>query len=92
MIESGKSLSYSKKYCSALEKILRLYDIKQNEKHPFIKLVMFCKKRTFVITEDGDIDRFSAEEMDVIYQASDEDFNCFEAQVRELMQKEIKVY
>ena len=27
---------------------------------------------------------FSAEEMDVTYQASDEDFNFFEAQVREL--------
>ena len=36
MIESGESLSYSKNYCSVLEKIARLHDIKQNEKHPLI--------------------------------------------------------
>ena len=36
MTESGKSLSNSKKYCSLLEKILGIYDVKQNEKHPFI--------------------------------------------------------
>ena len=34
--------------------------------------------------EDGEIIKFSGEEMDVICQASDEDFNFFEAQVREL--------
>ena len=48
------------------------------------KSVIFCKKKAFIITEDGDIDKFSGEEMDVIYQAADEDFNLFEAQVREL--------
>ena len=36
MIESGESLSYSKTFCSVLEKIVRLHDIKQNEKHPLI--------------------------------------------------------
>ena len=46
--------------------------------------VICCKLRTFVITEDGDIDKFAGEEMDVIYQATDEDFNFFQAQVREL--------
>ena len=46
------------------------------------KSIIFCKKRTFVITEDGDISKFAGEEMDVIYQASDEDLNFFEAQVR----------
>ena len=36
MTESGESLSNSKKYCSVLEKILGIYDVKQNEKHPLI--------------------------------------------------------
>ena len=48
------------------------------------KSVIFCEKRAFIITEDGDIDKFAGEEMDVIYQANDEDFNFFEAQVRDL--------
>ena len=48
------------------------------------KSAIFCKKRAFIITEDGDIDKFSGEEMDVIYEAFDEDFNFFETQVREL--------
>ena len=39
------------------------------------KSIIFCKKSPFIITEDGDIDKFSGEEMDVIYQASDEGFN-----------------
>ena len=43
------------------------------------KCVIFCKKRAFIITEDGNINKFSVEDMDVIYQASDEDFNFFEA-------------
>ena len=44
MIESGKSLSYSKNYCSVLEKIASLHDIKQNEKHPLIKQkVLSCR-------------------------------------------------
>ena len=48
------------------------------------KSVIFCKKRAFIITKDGDINKFAGEEMDVIYQAADEYFNFFEAQVREL--------
>ena len=36
MTESGKSLSNSKNYCSVLEKISKINDVKQNEKHPFI--------------------------------------------------------
>ena len=40
MIESGKSLSYSKNYCSVLEKIVRSNDIKQNEKHPLIYIYL----------------------------------------------------
>ena len=47
------------------------------------KSIIFFKKRAFIITEDGDINRFSREEMNVIYQASDKDFNFFETQVRE---------
>ena len=30
------------------------------------KLVIFCKKRAFIITEDGDIDKFGREEMEVV--------------------------
>ena len=41
------------------------------------KLIIFCKKRAFVITEDGDINKFSGKEMDVIYQAADKDLNFF---------------
>ena len=37
-----------------------------------------------MITKDGDIDKFAGKEMCVIYQATDKDFNFFEAQVREL--------
>ena len=39
------------------------------------KSIIFCKKRAFTITEDRDTGKFSGEELDVIYQASDEDFN-----------------
>ena len=48
------------------------------------KSVIFCKKGPFIVIKDGDIDKFAAEEMDVIYQATDEDLNFFEAQVKEL--------
>ena len=46
--------------------------------------VIFCKKRTFIIMEDGDIDKFTREELDAIYQAADKDFSFFETQVKEL--------
>ena len=46
--------------------------------------VVFCQKRPFIITEDGDINRFAGEEMEIICQATDEAFNFFESQVREL--------
>ena len=39
------------------------------------KSVIFCKKRAFIITKDGDINKFAGEKMDV---------NFFDAQVREL--------
>ena len=38
MTESGKSLSNSKNYCSVFEKISKINDVKQNEKHPFTKI------------------------------------------------------
>ena len=41
--------------------------------------VIFCKKRAFIITKDGDITKFTGEEVDVICQATDKDFNFFEA-------------
>ena len=33
--------------------------------------VIFYQMRAFIITEDGEIDKFAGEEMDVIYQAAD---------------------
>ena len=48
------------------------------------KTVIFCKKRPFIITKGGDINTFTGEEMDVIYQAADEDPSFSEAQVKEL--------
>ena len=48
------------------------------------KSVTVCKQKAFIITVDGDIDRFSGEGISVIYLATDEGFNFLEAQVREL--------
>ena len=48
------------------------------------KSIIVCKQKAFIITKDGDIERFSGEGMGVIYQATDKDFNFLEAQVREL--------
>ena len=48
------------------------------------KSINACKQKAFIITEDGDTDRFSGEGMGVIHQATDKDFNFLEAQVREL--------
>ena len=44
MTESGKSLSNSKNYCSVFEKISKINDVKQNEKHPFINNMFSCKQ------------------------------------------------
>ena len=50
MTESGKSLSNSKNYCSVFEKISKINDVKQNEKHPFTYIMLhtqelkMCKK------------------------------------------------
>ena len=46
--------------------------------------VIFYKKRAFIITEDGDIEKFTGEEVDAIYQDADEDFSFFETWVKEL--------
>ena len=43
MTESGESLSNNKIYCSVLEKISKINDVKQNEKHPFRKLVLYWR-------------------------------------------------
>ena len=48
------------------------------------KSVIVCKQKAFIITEEGDINRFSGEGMGVIYQAADENFIFLETQVREL--------
>ena len=42
MTESGKSLSNSNKYCSVLEKLSKINDVKQNEKHPFRNKLWTC--------------------------------------------------
>ena len=41
MTESGESLSNSKNYCSVFEKISKINDVKQNEKHPFTFVMLF---------------------------------------------------
>ena len=48
------------------------------------KSLIFCKKTAFFIIKDRDINKFLREEMDVISQAADEEFNLFKAKVREL--------
>ena len=48
--------------------------------HP-AKTVTFCKKKAFIITEDGDI----------VCQAADENFNFLMNQVGEVIEKEMKV-
>ena len=55
MIESSKSLSYIKNYCSVLEKIARLHDIKQNEKHPLIFNSQIWKEKCWDLSEMGEI-------------------------------------
>ena len=48
------------------------------------KSILFCKMMPFIITKDGDIDKFKGGKMDSIYQADDQYFNFFEEQVKEL--------
>ena len=55
MTESGKSLSNSKKYCSVLEKICKINDVKQNEKHPFIFNIRIWKGKCLILSEMGKI-------------------------------------
>ena len=55
MIESGESLSYSKNYYSVLEKIARLHDIKQNEKHPLIFNSKILKGKCWNLSEMGEM-------------------------------------
>ena len=48
------------------------------------KSVLFCKMTPFIITEDGDIDKFKGGKIDAIYQADDQYFNFFKEQVKEV--------
>ena len=48
------------------------------------KSTLFCKMTPFIITKDGDMDKFKDGKMDAIYQADDHYFDFFEEQVREL--------
>ena len=57
MRESGKSLSNSKRYCSVLEKISKINDVKQNEKHPF-KLINY-----FYSSNNTDVDKSKSNAM-----------------------------
>ena len=43
------------------------------------KSIIFCKKRAFVIMEDGAIAKIAGEEMGVIYQTTDKVFSFFKA-------------
>ena len=49
-----------------------------------VKSILFCKMTPFIITEDGNIDKFKGGKIDAIYQADDQYLNIFEELVREL--------
>ena len=49
-----------------------------------VKSILFCKMMPFIITEDGDVDRFNSGKMNAIYQANDQYFDFFEDEAREL--------
>ena len=53
MTESGKSLSSSKKYYSVLEKISKINDVKQNEKHQFRFNIKIWKRKCWNLLEMG---------------------------------------
>ena len=53
MTESGKSLSNSKNYCSVFEKISKINDVKQNEKHPFTFNIRIWKGKCWILSEMG---------------------------------------
>ena len=53
MTESGKSLSNSKNYCSVFEKISKINDVKQNEKHPFTFNIRIWKGKCWILIGDG---------------------------------------
>ena len=55
MTESGKSLSNSKNYCSVFEKISKINDVKQNEKHPFTFNIRIWKGKCWILSEMGKI-------------------------------------
>ena len=45
-----------------------------------VKSILFCNMTPFIITKDGDVDRFKGGKMDFIYQADDQYFEFFEEQ------------
>ena len=49
-----------------------------------VKSILFCNMTPFIITKDGNIDKFEGGKMDDIYQADDQYLIFFEEQVREL--------
>ena len=49
-----------------------------------VKSILFCKMTPFVITKDGNIDKFKGGKIDAIYQADDQYFKFFEDQVSKL--------
>ena len=51
------------------------------------KSILFCKMTPFIVTEDGNVDKFESGKMDATYQADDQYFKFFEEQVRELQAK-----
>ena len=55
MTESGESLSNSKNYCSVFEKISKINDVKQNEKHPFTFNIRIWKGKCWILSEMGKI-------------------------------------
>ena len=53
--------------------------------------VIFCKKKPFIVTEELCINEFLGGEIDVVYQAKDEEFSYLETQVQEQKQKNREV-
>ena len=46
--------------------------------------VLFCRMTSFIITENGNINKFAGGKVDTIYQVNDQYFDLFEEQVKEL--------
>ena len=56
------------------------------------KSVVMCQITSFVITDVGDVDHFTAGKMENIYQVDERYYNFLERQVKELKKREKSEY